>query len=164
LPSDGPAAPAADYTHVVRRENIRMTFGNVTALRNVNLEVGRNEIVGLIGDNRAGKSTVIKIMTGVLPPTAGRLFIRDREVRLDDYSVQKLSGGERQGVAIGRAMHFASDLIVLDEPTVALAIKELRKVLDFVRSIKARGEVTLRGPHRLPERPPVGPPRRPRPL
>src|SRR5215510_4316154 len=51
-----------------------------------------------------------------------------------DSAVQKLSGGERQGIAIGRAMHFDADLIVLDEPTVALAIKEVQKVLDFVRS------------------------------
>ncbi|MCR9195439.1 MAG: ATP-binding cassette domain-containing protein [Hyphomonas sp.] len=53
--------------------------------------------------------------------------------------VSRLSGGERQGVAIGRAMHFDSDLIVLDEPTVALALSEVRKVLDFIRSIKTQG-------------------------
>ena len=61
-----------------------------------------------------------------------------RGVGIDaDSPVAKLSGGERQGVAIGRAMHFEKDLIVLDEPTVALAIKEVQKVLDFVRDIKA---------------------------
>ena len=50
-----------------------------------------------------------------------------------------LSGGERQGIAIGRAMHFNSDLIILDEPTAALGVKEVRKVLDFVRRIKSAG-------------------------
>ena len=50
-----------------------------------------------------------------------------------DSTVAELSGGERQGIAIGRAMHFNADLIVLDEPTAALAVKEVRKVLDFVR-------------------------------
>jgi simple sugar transport system ATP-binding protein len=208
-----------DYTHVVRMEGIRMAYGSVTALENVDLAVGRNEIVGLIGDNGAGKSTLIKIMTGVLRPTGGRLFIRDRQVSLDDYDVrtahdwrietvyqekslgekqplwrnffvgrqitnrwgfidikaekaiandilkrqigfrgvgidadspvQKLSGGERQGVAIGRAMHFESDLIVLDEPTVALAIKEVRKVLDFVQGIKASGKACVYIEHNL---------------
>ena len=54
-----------------------MRFGSVVALEDVNLTVGRNEIVGLIGDNGAGKSTLIKIMTGVLRPTSGRLFVRD---------------------------------------------------------------------------------------
>ena len=52
--------------------------------------------------------------------------------------MSKLSGGERQGVAIGRAMHFDADLIVLDEPTVALALKEVRKVLDFIERIRTQ--------------------------
>ncbi len=47
---------------------IEKYFGVVCALRNINLEVGRNEIVGLIGDNGAGKSTLVKILTGVFPP------------------------------------------------------------------------------------------------
>ena len=197
-----------------------MAFGKVVALRDVTLEVGRDEIVGLIGDNGAGKSTLIKIMTGVLRPTSGRLFIRDEEIELRplercagrtssgsrpstrsarsarssrsgatsssagrsptasasstssgrrrsptsilkqeigfrgvgisaDSPVAKLSGGERQGVAIGRAMHFEKDLIVLDEPTVALAIKEVRKVLDFVRNIKAQGKACVYIEHNL---------------
>jgi simple sugar transport system ATP-binding protein len=63
--------------------------------------------------------------------------------------VQKLSGGERQGIAIGRAMHFDADLVVLDEPTVALAIKEVQKVLDFVRSIKERGRACVYIEHNL---------------
>ncbi len=66
-----------------------------------------------------------------------------------DSSVGKLSGGERQGVAIGRAMHFDSDLIVLDEPTVALAISEVRKVLDFVRRIKSSGRACVYIEHNL---------------
>ena len=56
-----------------------------------------------------------------------------------DSTVAQLSGGERQGIAIGRAMHYDADLIVLDEPTAALAVKEVRKVLDFVRRIKESG-------------------------
>src|SRR5262249_60199495 len=52
------------------------------------MSVGRNETVGLIGDNGAGKSTLIKVITGVLPPTSGRVFVRDREVNLADYSVR----------------------------------------------------------------------------
>jgi simple sugar transport system ATP-binding protein len=63
--------------------------------------------------------------------------------------VSKLSGGERQGVAIGRAMYFDADLIVLDEPTVALAISEVRKVLDFVRGIKASGRACVYIEHNL---------------
>jgi simple sugar transport system ATP-binding protein len=66
-----------------------------------------------------------------------------------DSTVSQLSGGERQGIAIGRAMHFKADLIVLDEPTVALAVAEVRKVLDFVRRIKERGRACVYIEHNL---------------
>lgn len=52
-----------------------------------------------------------------------------------DAELINLSGGERQGLAIGRAMHFGADIIVLDEPTTALSLKEVDKVLSFVQSI-----------------------------
>ncbi len=60
-----------------------------------------------------------------------------------------LSGGERQGIAIGRAMYFDADLIILDEPTVALALKEVQKVLDFVRRIKQSGRACIYIEHNL---------------
>ena len=60
-----------------------------------------------------------------------------------------LSGGERQGIAIGRAMYFDADLIILDEPTVALALKEVQKVLDFVRRIKESGRACIYIEHNL---------------
>jgi simple sugar transport system ATP-binding protein len=209
----------ADFTHIVRMEGVQKYFGAVHALRNINLAIGRNEIVGLIGDNGAGKSTLIKVLTGVIPPTSGRVFVRDQEIDLSrhsvghahelsietvyqdkslgekqplwrnffvgrqianrfgfinireqkriaqdillntigfrgvgigvDSTVKQLSGGERQGIAIGRAMHFNSDLIILDEPTVALAVKEVRKVLDFVRRIKSSGHACIYIEHNL---------------
>ena len=207
------------HENAIRVEDVQMWFGNVAALRNVNLTVGRNEIVGLIGDNGAGKSTLIKILTGVIRPTAGSLYIRDQKVDWSDYSVLgahkrgietvyqerslcekqplwrnffvgrqitnrfgfidvrkqrelaneiimksigfrgagitvdtivgHLSGGERQGIAIGRAMYFDADLILLDEPTTALGVKEVRKVLKFVESIKASGRACLYIEHNL---------------
>jgi simple sugar transport system ATP-binding protein len=66
-----------------------------------------------------------------------------------DSTVGDLSGGERQGIAIGRAMYFDADLIILDEPTVALALKEVQKVLDFVRRIKASGRACIYIEHNL---------------
>ena len=63
----------------------------------------------------------------------------------------KLSGGERQGVAIGRAMHFEASLIVLDEPTVALSLKEVRKVIDFVHKIKEGGKACIYISHNIPD-------------
>ncbi|MEA3284946.1 MAG: ATP-binding cassette domain-containing protein [Synergistota bacterium] len=63
-----------------------------------------------------------------------------RGVGLDpDASVGTLSGGERQGLAIGRAMYFGAEIIVLDEPTTALSLGEVSKVLSFIRSIKEDG-------------------------
>ena len=73
-----------------------------------------------------------------------------RGVGIDaDSTVSKLSGGERQGVAIGRAMHFDADLIVLDEPTVALALKEVRKVLEFIERIRRSGRACIYIEHNL---------------
>ncbi len=209
----------AGFAHIVRMEGVQKYFGAVHALRDISLAIGRNEIVGLIGDNGAGKSTLIKTLTGVLRPSAGRIFVRDREIDLADHSVamahqmsietvyqdkslgekqplwrnffvgrqitnrwgfidvkrekavaqeillktigfrgagisvdsdvRQLSGGERQGIAIGRAMHFNADLIILDEPTVALAVKEVRKVLDFVRRIREQGHACIYIEHNL---------------
>ncbi|WP_421723924.1 ATP-binding cassette domain-containing protein [Bauldia sp.] len=212
-------ASTTDFKSIVRLENVQKFFGPIQALRDIDVDIARNEIVGLIGDNGAGKSTLIKVMTGVLAPTAGRIFVRDREINLADYSVRmahdlsietvyqdrsladkqplwrnffvgrqitnrlgfinvkrekeiadqilkeaigfrgvgitvdstvaNLSGGERQGIAIGRAMHYNADLIILDEPTVALAVAEVRKVLDFVRRIKESGRACIYIEHNL---------------
>ncbi len=56
-----------------------------------------------------------------------------------DISISKLSGGERQSVAIARAVHFGAKLVILDEPTSALSIKESEKVLEYVLELKKKG-------------------------
>ena len=202
-----------DVHYAVQMVKIEKYFGLVCALKDINFEVGRNEIVGLIGDNGAGKSTMVKILTGVFPPTSGELYIADQKVNLRAYNVKQahvhgvetvyqdrslgekqvlwrnffigreitlpfgfidvkkekqiandimmntigfrgkgitvdssvklLSGGERQGVAIGRAMHFEANLIILDEPTAALSLKEVRKVINFVHKIKEGGKASI---------------------
>jgi simple sugar transport system ATP-binding protein len=66
-----------------------------------------------------------------------------------DSKANKLSGGERQGVAIGRAMHFEANLIILDEPTAALSLKEVRKVLNFVHKIKEAGKASIYISHNI---------------
>ncbi|PZE76536.1 sugar ABC transporter ATP-binding protein [Curtobacterium sp. MCBD17_034] len=65
----GGTPPALEARHVSKR------FGSVTALRDINLHVGKGEVLGLIGDNGAGKSTLIKILTGYHQPTEGELFL-----------------------------------------------------------------------------------------
>ena len=60
-----------------------------------------------------------------------------------ESTVKTFSGGERQGVAITRALYFRAELVILDEPTMGLSISETRKALDFVRSIKAAGKSAI---------------------
>jgi simple sugar transport system ATP-binding protein len=60
-----------------------------------------------------------------------------------DSVVSTLSGGEKQGIAIGRALYFNAELIILDEPTMGLSLSETRKVLDFVLDIKQKGKSAI---------------------
>jgi simple sugar transport system ATP-binding protein len=71
------------------------------------------------------------------------------KLRSPDALVWALSGGQRQGVAIARAMHFQARLVILDEPTIALGVKEVREVLDFVRHLKSQGVAAVVITHTL---------------
>ena len=192
-------------------KNVSKSFGKVKALQDINFQLGQNEVVGLLGDNGAGKSTMIKIMTGYYQPTSGQVFFSGkpidhltvhqarqlgvetvyqeralaelqtlwrniflgREMKnrwgfLDvkkmkaethhlmtqsmgftskavtpESKVGKFSGGERQGVAIVRALYFDADIIVLDEPTMGLSLNETEKLLNFVREIKVAGKSSV---------------------
>ena len=195
-------------TYRIELSNVSKHFGEVQSLRNVDFKLGQNEVVGLLGDNGAGKSTMIKILTGYHQPSSGEVFINGeriesltvplarkygietvyqeralaeqqtlwrniflgRELRtqyglLDvkkmkqetrtlmiesmgftssavspDSTIETFSGGEKQGVAIVRALYFDAEIIILDEPTMGLSLKETRKLLDFVRHIKDVGK------------------------
>jgi simple sugar transport system ATP-binding protein len=67
----------------------------------------------------------------------------DLHLRSPDALVGELSGGQRQGVAIARAMHFKSKVMILDEPTNHLSVKETTKVLGFVRGLAAQGVTAI---------------------
>ena len=195
-------------TYRIELRNVSKNFGEVKSLRNVDFKLGQNEVVGLLGDNGAGKSTMIKILTGYHQPSSGELYIDGekidsltvplarklgietvyqeralaeqqtlwrniflgRELKtpyglLDvnqmksetnrlmlesmgftssavspDSAIETFSGGEKQGVAIVRALYFDAEIIILDEPTMGLSLKETRKLLDFVRHIKDVGK------------------------
>jgi simple sugar transport system ATP-binding protein len=196
----------------LRLRGVSKTFGEVAALRNVDFEIGTNEIVGLLGDNGAGKSTMVKIITGYhQPDPGGELYIKGQRIehlsvakardlgievvyqeraladqqslwrnifmgrelsgrwgRLDlkamrretaklmqtlmgftsaavspDSVVKTFSGGERQGVAITRALYFKAELIILDEPTMGLSLSETRKCLEFVAGIRSAGKSAI---------------------
>jgi fructose transport system ATP-binding protein len=67
-----------------------------------------------------------------------------------DQAVETLSGGQRQGVAVARAAAFGSKVVILDEPTAALGVKESRRVLELIRDVKARGIPIILISHNMP--------------
>jgi fructose transport system ATP-binding protein len=67
-----------------------------------------------------------------------------------DQSVETLSGGQRQGVAVARAAAFATRFVIMDEPTAALGVKESRRVLELMREVKARGLPIVLISHNMP--------------
>jgi simple sugar transport system ATP-binding protein len=200
---------------LVRIERVRKEFGAVVALEEVTLDVDPGEIVALVGDNGAGKSTVVKCIAGVYSPTSGQILLQgqpvdfsspldarsqgietvfqdlalanlqpvymnmflgrelvtgplrrlDREAMaaetqtlLDEFDVRidsphqmirDLSGGQRQGVAIARAVRWAQRLVLMDEPTAALGVTETRRVEDLIRRMRDRGRAILIVSHSL---------------
>jgi ABC-type sugar transport system ATPase subunit len=203
------AATTAIVADAVRAEGIRKGFGPVTALHDVDLRLGRGEVLGLIGDNGAGKSTLIKVLTGFHRPDSGRLFLDGDEVVLRsvsharqlgietvfqdlalinqlpvylnmhlnkeplrrplpfldkkrmraqarqhleemgvripsvDTEVGFLSGGQRQAVAIARAVYSDAKVILLDEPLAAMGAKESAIIIDLIQELRRRGEVSI---------------------
>ena len=187
----------------------------MVALDRITLEVGAGEIVALVGDNGAGKSTVVKCIAGVHPPTSGHILVEGRavhfagpldarrlgidvvfqdlalasaqpvymnmflgrelvtgalrrldrgamvsqtrtllealNVRIDDprQPVRELSGGQRQGVAIARATHWAERLVVMDEPTAAMGVAETERVEHLIRRMRDQGRAILLVSHSL---------------
>jgi simple sugar transport system ATP-binding protein len=195
--------------------NIRKSFGGLVAVEDLNLDVKRGEIVALVGDNGAGKSTVLKIIAGLHQPSSGEIRLAGELVHFIDPSqsqakgvevvyqdlalaesqpvymslflgrektkgwfgkldragmiaetdelmrklevhipsaksiVRKLSGGQRQAVAIARATHWATNLVLMDEPTAALGVTETSKVEELITGMKARNLAILIVSHSL---------------
>jgi ABC-type sugar transport system ATPase subunit len=80
-----------DTREAIRAEGIAKSFGPVVTLADVTMTLRQGEVLGLIGDKGAGKSTLIKILTGFHQPDAGRVFIDGAEVTLRSASVQELT-------------------------------------------------------------------------
>jgi simple sugar transport system ATP-binding protein len=196
--------------------NISKTFGKNVAVNDVSFAIGQGEIVGLLGDNGAGKSTVVRMISGVTKPTSGeylwngkpitnlsrgvteglgvetifqdsalvdkmtitRNIFMGREMtnrlglmkvkQMDAISseildsvvtiegirsprqlVGSLSGGQKQAVAIARAVHFKRTLLVLDEPTSALAVRATEALLAYLGQLKAEGVSSILVTHNL---------------
>ncbi len=95
------------------------------------MSVARNFCMGREPVKRAGFLDKQKMNECMIPLRALGLSIKS-----PDLLVKSLSGGEKQGAAIGRALYFKAKLVILDEPTRALSVKEVRTVLDFVKGLK----------------------------
>ncbi|HTT88324.1 MAG TPA: ATP-binding cassette domain-containing protein [Acidimicrobiales bacterium] len=92
---DGQVPPSEDGgAPVLRTEGIAKTFGAVVALRRIDLELRRGEVLGLVGDNGAGKSTFVKILTGFHRPDTGRIFLDGKEVRFRSVKEARAHGIE----------------------------------------------------------------------
>lgn len=99
------------------------------------MSISRNFFLGREPVNRFGWLDV----KGMTKKTTESLSDIGIKIRSADEKVTKLSGGERQSIAVGRAVHFGSKLLILDEPTTALSVAESRKVLEYVLNAKACG-------------------------
>jgi len=195
---------------VLRGRNLGKSYGSITALEGVDIDVVAGEILAIVGDNGAGKSTLVRILTGVtrpdtgelevnggavsfdspraarqmgieavfqdlalcpnrdvvgnlflgremLMPGIGKLFgildrkrmtaqagkqLKDLDVRIPHIvgvPMGRLSGGQRQSVAVARSAFWASSVLFMDEPTAALGVREAGAVLRLARRVADAG-------------------------
>ena len=205
---------------LVRLAGIRKRYGAVEALRGVDLHVDAGEVLAICGDNGAGKSSLIRVVSGAHDPDDGTIELDGRpiafgspqgaleagvatiyqdlalaprqpiwqnvfigaeltralvpgvrildkkrmreasrgylarlNVAIDDTNraVDTLSGGQRQAVAIARALRWNARLVIMDEPTAALGVAESRQVLDLIRELARSGTTVVLVSHNMAE-------------
>lgn len=213
---------SAEPRVVIKATGLVKRYGKVVALDHADFELRAGEILAVIGDNGAGKSTMVKAISGAVVPDSGHmeldgervlyrspmearnagietvyqnlalspaLSIGDnmflgRELRKPGFmgkwlraldrpamesiareklselglmtiqnisqAVETLSGGQRQGVAVARAVAFGSKVVILDEPTAALGVKESRRVLELIKEVRERGLPIVLISHNMP--------------
>ncbi|TCL70322.1 ATP-binding cassette domain-containing protein [Rhizobium sp. BK251] len=206
---------------VLQATGLTKRYGHVVAMDGTDFELSRGEILAVVGDNGAGKSSLIKALTGAISPDSGEVFLDGREVRfrspldarlagietvyqelavateldiaqnlflgrelrkrgvLGDVfrqldkagmrrqaaehmknlgirvqsirqKVETLSGGQRQAVAVARAAAWGRKVIILDEPTAALGVRETKQVLDLILKVRDQGLSVVLISHNMP--------------
>ncbi|WP_295993911.1 ATP-binding cassette domain-containing protein [Rugamonas sp.] len=215
------SAISSAATTVLQARALVKRYGGVTALDGTDFDLRAGEILAVIGDNGAGKSSLIKALSGAVVPDSGELRLDGAVVRfkspidarrhgietvyqdlavapamtiaenlflgrellrpgllgkclrlidkkrmLDEaaghmrdlkigirsmkQAVGTLSGGQRQGVAVARSTAFARHVVILDEPTAALGVKEGNMVLELIRNVRDRGLPVILISHNMP--------------
>lgn len=199
---------------LLRLDHISKHFGPVQALTDVDLELRAGEVTALVGDNGAGKSVMIKTISGIHGPDGGQILWEDKPVRirtprdaaalgietvfqdlalcnnldivqnmflgrervrglsLDEEAMEtaatetlsslavttvrsirqpvaSLSGGQRQSVAIAKAVLWNSKLVIMDEPTAALGVAQTAQVLDLIKRLSSQGTAVMVVSHNL---------------
>ncbi|QFS84330.1 Ribose import ATP-binding protein RbsA [Roseivivax sp. THAF40] len=207
---------------ILKARGLVKRYGRVTALDSADFDLYPGEILAVIGDNGAGKSSLIKALSGAVQVDEGSIELEGkpitftsplgarnagietvyqtlalspalsivdnmfvgREIRKKGFmgkyfkmldnkameafareklselglmtiqninqAVETLSGGQRQGVSVARAAAFGSKVIILDEPTAALGVKESRKVLELIQDVRSRGIPIVLISHNMP--------------
>ncbi|MER8372299.1 ATP-binding cassette domain-containing protein [Mesorhizobium sp. M1396] len=203
---------------VLEVRHVSKNFGAIQALTDVSFQVERGEVVGLMGDNGAGKSTIVKTVAGNFPPNDGEIVVDgeichfhkpvqarakgievvyqdlaladnltaaqnvflgrelkkgfwpirvlDKQAMIDRSAalfrelksetrprdlVRKMSGGQRQAVAIARTRLSNAKLVLMDEPTAAISVRQVAEVLELIRRLKAQGVGVMLISHRMPD-------------
>jgi simple sugar transport system ATP-binding protein len=215
---------SATTPHLLEARGLGKYYGNVVALKDISAHVDAGEVTCVLGDNGAGKSSFIKILSGAHAPSEGELLVdgepvhfgspRDAralgiatvyqdlamvplmsiwrnfflgaepttgvwplrmfdvkkaretvrselrgmgiDIRDPDQPVGTLSGGERQSVAIARAIYFGARVLILDEPTSALGVKQAGVVLRYILQARERGVAVIFITHNPHHAYPVG--------
>ena len=206
---------------ILSARGIKKRYGNVTAIDGADFDLYPGEILAVIGDNGAGKSSLIKALSGAVIPDKGTISLDNEEVhfksplearragietvyqdlavapaldiatnlflgrekrragplgsvfRMIDHkgmkeeadrqmkslqigirsmsqAVETLSGGQRQGVAVARAAAWANKLVIMDEPTAALGVKESGQVLELIKRVRDNGLPVILISHNMP--------------
>jgi fructose transport system ATP-binding protein len=208
-------------TPILSARGIHKSYGNVTAIDGADFDLYPGEILAVIGDNGAGKSSLIKVLSGATIPDSGTVSLDGEEVsfksplearragietvyqdlavapaldiatnlflgrekrrdgplgslfRMLDHkgmkeeadkqmknlqigirsmsqAVETLSGGQRQGVAVARAAAWARKLVIMDEPTAALGVRESGQVLELIKRVRDNGLPVILISHNMP--------------
>src|SRR3546814_17726164 len=99
MPMSG-EGPGRESGQMIVADGLVRRYGAVTAVEDVSFEIGRHEVVGLLGHNGAGKTTIMKMIAGYLEPTAGRVLVDGIEVERDRADRKSVVEGKRVSVRV----------------------------------------------------------------